>query len=93
MLEGNIYIKHIWRNQEHPLALYSPEIVSPLKGEALSSPETMSILGREVLRIGAACSCSKSTHMDTNPFYVENLSLERKNHGPKPPKSSSTIIK
>jgi hypothetical protein len=40
--------------------------------------------------IGA--TTSKSTHKDTNPF-LHGKSLERKNHRPKPHKSSSTIIK
>lgn len=50
-------------------------------------------------RISSRCSqhtvaaTSKSTHRDTNPFYVENLSTWEENHGPKPPKSYSTIIK
>jgi hypothetical protein len=39
------------------------------------------------------CISRKSTHRDTNPFMWKTLKLERKLHMPKPPKSSSTIIK
>jgi hypothetical protein len=47
VLEGNICIKYIWRKQEQTLALSRPETVSLLRREALSSPEIMSVIGRD----------------------------------------------
>jgi hypothetical protein len=89
--ERNICIKHIWKKQEQPLALSQPVTVSSFTREALSLREAMSGLGRELLRTAATVV---NQHRETPIFFTWKTSqLERKYHRPKPPKSSSTIIK
>jgi hypothetical protein len=70
--EGNICIKHVWRKHRVALgSLLTGETVSRLRREALSSPEKMYVLGREVLKITAALV---NQHTGTPNLLRGNLS-------------------
>jgi hypothetical protein len=62
-------------------------------GAALGSLLTLDSLSPLERSLTTAAAVVKQHTEDTNPFTWKTSQLERKNHGPKPPKSSSTIIK
>jgi hypothetical protein len=73
-------------NREQPLALSWPETVSPLRREALSSLENE--------RGPTIAATVVNQHTGTPILFTWKTSqFEKKNHGPKLPKSSSSIIK